>query len=97
MDQLIPRTRGTTIPGIVEKCLSSARAGTKAKAIEALLFYVEVDVPDPVLVHLRNTHVAYSLGRFDSWTIGQITKVSRCHNHCYERNISPIWHQNCQS
>lgn len=48
--RLISRTRGITIPGIVEKCLSSARAGTKAKAIEALLLYVEVDVPDPVLV-----------------------------------------------
>jgi hypothetical protein len=45
------RSRGIAIPGIVEKCLSSARAGTRNKAIEALLLFVEVDIPDPVLVH----------------------------------------------
>jgi hypothetical protein len=44
------RTRGIAVPGIVEKCLSSARAGTRTKAIEAILLYVEVDTPEPVLV-----------------------------------------------
>jgi len=44
------RARPFAIPGIVEKCLSSARAGTKAKAIEAILLFVELDTPDPVLV-----------------------------------------------
>jgi protein STU2 len=45
------RSRGIAIPGIVEKCLSSSRAGTRNKAVEALLLFVEVDIPDPVLVH----------------------------------------------
>lgn len=49
------RTRGIVVPAIVEKCLSSARAGTKTKAIEAILLYVEVDVPDPVLVSCRQS------------------------------------------
>jgi hypothetical protein len=49
-DALIDRTRSTAIPAIVEKCLSSTRAGTKAKAVEALLLYVELDTPEPVLV-----------------------------------------------
>jgi len=46
------RTRAIVIPSLVEKCLPSARAGTKSKAIEALLLYVEVDTPDPVLEDL---------------------------------------------
>lgn len=49
---LIYRARPFAVTGIVEKCLSSARAGTKAKAIEALLLFVEVDTPDPVLVSI---------------------------------------------
>ncbi|KAK9719768.1 hypothetical protein K7432_004569 [Basidiobolus ranarum] len=43
------KTRDTVVPGIVEKCLGSTRAGTKTKAVELLLLYIEVDVPDPVV------------------------------------------------
>ncbi|ORX94275.1 ARM repeat-containing protein [Basidiobolus meristosporus CBS 931.73] len=43
------RTRESVVPGVVEKCFGSTRAGTKAKAVELLLLYIEVDVPDPVV------------------------------------------------
>ncbi|KAI8350708.1 armadillo-type protein [Mortierella sp. GBAus27b] len=43
------RTKSTVVPAVVEKCLSSTRAGTKAKALELILLYVEVDTPDPVI------------------------------------------------
>lgn len=34
---------------MVEKCLSSSRAATKQNALEALLLYIELDVPGPVM------------------------------------------------
>jgi hypothetical protein len=45
----VHRTRQHTISVIAEKCLPSTRAATKQKAIEALMLYVELDKPDPVL------------------------------------------------
>jgi cytoskeleton-associated protein 5 len=41
--------RESLLPIIVEKCLNSARAGTKRKAIDLFLLYAEIDVPDPVV------------------------------------------------
>ncbi|ORY05948.1 ARM repeat-containing protein [Basidiobolus meristosporus CBS 931.73] len=43
------KTRESVVPGIVEKCFGSTRAGTKAKAVELLLLYIEIDAPDPVV------------------------------------------------
>ncbi|KAG0237016.1 Microtubule-associated protein, microtubule dynamics during spindle orientation [Actinomortierella wolfii] len=43
------RCTSTVIPAVVEKCLSAARTGTKAKALELILLCVEVDTPDPVI------------------------------------------------
>jgi cytoskeleton-associated protein 5 len=43
------RSRSHTITPIVEKGLASTRTATKASAIEALLLYVELDVPGPVI------------------------------------------------
>ncbi|KAL2125635.1 hypothetical protein VTJ04DRAFT_2000 [Mycothermus thermophilus] len=43
------RARQNAVPPIVEKCLSSTRAATKASAIEALMLFIEVDVPGPVI------------------------------------------------
>jgi protein STU2 len=46
------RTRNLTISPIVEKGLSSTRAATKSKSLEALLLYIELDVPGPVIEDL---------------------------------------------
>ncbi|KAL2262879.1 hypothetical protein VTK26DRAFT_9143 [Humicola hyalothermophila] len=43
------RARQNAVTPIVEKCLSSTRAATKASAIEALLLFIEVDVPGPII------------------------------------------------
>jgi cytoskeleton-associated protein 5 len=43
------RARQHAVTPIVEKCLSSTRAATKASALEALLLFIEVDVPGPVI------------------------------------------------
>ncbi|OJA21603.1 hypothetical protein AZE42_01675 [Rhizopogon vesiculosus] len=37
------KTRETVVPALVDKCLGSARAGTKNQAIELILQYVEVE------------------------------------------------------
>ncbi|CAG8714523.1 7634_t:CDS:10, partial [Racocetra persica] len=44
--------RSSIIPAIVEKGLGSSRTGTKTKAVELILTYIEVDVPDPVVVNV---------------------------------------------
>ncbi|KAM3065881.1 hypothetical protein ACMFMG_009894 [Clarireedia jacksonii] len=46
------RTRSHTLSSLVEKGLSSTRAATKASALEAILLYVELDVPGPVIEEL---------------------------------------------
>ncbi|CCH43862.1 Cytoskeleton-associated protein 5 [Wickerhamomyces ciferrii] len=43
------RVRNHVITGLCEKGLSSSRAGTKQKSIDALLWLVELDTPDPVV------------------------------------------------
>lgn len=43
------RARQNAVTPIAEKCLSSTRAATKASALEALLLFIEVDVPGPVI------------------------------------------------
>lgn len=43
------RTRPQTVTPIVEKGLPSTRAAIKASALEALLLYIELDVPGPVI------------------------------------------------
>jgi hypothetical protein len=38
------------VPGIIDKCLASTRAGTRSKALDILLVLVELDGPDYVIV-----------------------------------------------
>ncbi|ORX54518.1 ARM repeat-containing protein [Hesseltinella vesiculosa] len=42
-------TREAVVPALVQKCLGAAKAGTKQKAVDIILLYAEVDVPDPVV------------------------------------------------
>ncbi|KAI9714326.1 MAG: Microtubule-associated protein, microtubule dynamics during spindle orientation [Bogoriella megaspora] len=46
------RTRGSTVSIIAEKALPSARPAGKAKALEAIMLYVELDRPDPIIEEL---------------------------------------------
>ncbi|KAL5628610.1 hypothetical protein BROUX41_003358 [Berkeleyomyces rouxiae] len=46
------RSRGSVVTGLVEKALASARAATKANAVEALLLYIEGDVSAPIIEDL---------------------------------------------
>ncbi|KAL2150417.1 hypothetical protein VTH82DRAFT_6980 [Thermothelomyces myriococcoides] len=46
------RARQHAVTPIAEKCLTSTRAATKASAVEALLLFIEIDVPGPVIEEL---------------------------------------------
>ncbi|KAF2233986.1 ARM repeat-containing protein [Viridothelium virens] len=46
------RTRGSTVGPIAEKALPSTRPAAKQKALEALMLYIELDRPDPVIEEL---------------------------------------------
>jgi hypothetical protein len=89
------RSRGIAIPGIVEKCLSSTRAATRAKAVEALLLYVEVDTPDPVLVCIHVDIIDF-LGRLDTWILGKTSQTRSCNDRRNEGNIPSIRYKNSQ-
>ncbi|KAJ3032355.1 Microtubule-associated protein, microtubule dynamics during spindle orientation, partial [Rhizophlyctis rosea] len=43
------KTRSVIVPMVVDKGLGSTRAGTKAKALEILLMYIEIDIAEPVI------------------------------------------------
>ncbi|CAI2179034.1 13105_t:CDS:10 [Funneliformis geosporum] len=43
------RVRASIIPAVVDKGFGSSRSGTKSKAIELILLYIEVDIPDPIV------------------------------------------------
>ncbi|CAG8735004.1 17874_t:CDS:2, partial [Funneliformis caledonium] len=46
------RARASIIPAVVDKGFGSSRSGTKSKAIELILLYIEVDIPDPIVVYV---------------------------------------------
>lgn len=46
------RLRGQVLSSLIEKSLGSSRVGTKQKAIEAILYFIELDTPDPTLEEL---------------------------------------------
>ncbi|TPX57138.1 hypothetical protein PhCBS80983_g04029 [Powellomyces hirtus] len=43
------KTRGVIASMVVDKCMGSTRAGTRQKALDILLMYMEIDVADPVI------------------------------------------------
>jgi len=48
-EEIAIKTRGTVVPVICEKVLSSTRTDARLKGMEILLLYMEIDVPDPVI------------------------------------------------
>ncbi|KAK6533220.1 Microtubule-associated protein, microtubule dynamics during spindle orientation [Arthrobotrys megalospora] len=46
------RSRPHTIPALAEKGIVSTKAATKAKAIDVLLLYIELDTPSPIIDEL---------------------------------------------
>ncbi|KAJ3300457.1 Microtubule-associated protein, microtubule dynamics during spindle orientation [Borealophlyctis nickersoniae] len=43
------KTRSVLVPMVVDKGLGSTRAGTKAKALDLLMMFIEIDIAEPVI------------------------------------------------
>ncbi|ODV64011.1 Stu2p [Ascoidea rubescens DSM 1968] len=46
------KLRSTIMPSLIEKALSSSRPSTKKNSIEAILWFIELDIPDPIIEDL---------------------------------------------
>ena len=72
------RTRDAVVPALVDKCLGSTRQGTKTKALELILEYVEVENgAAAVVVSLGSVVVAlltWIIGGYSPWAQCKATK-----------------------
>lgn len=78
-------TRSHTIGPLVEKGLSSTRAATKEKSQEALLLYVELDSPAPVLEQL----VPYFSHKMPKVIAATLTAVTAIYTAFGARTVDP--------
>lgn len=72
--QLAIRLRHHIVPGLCEKGLSSSRAVTKQKSIDAILWFVELDTPDPV-IELMISSLSAKLPKLVAGTIKAISEI----------------------
>ncbi|CZT04158.1 related to microtubule associated protein [Rhynchosporium graminicola] len=82
------RTRSHVISGLVEKGLSSTRAATKASALEAILLYIELDTPGPVVEELLPA-LAHKQPKIIAATLAALTAIF--HNYgCKTVDPKPV-------
>ncbi|PQE29511.1 Spindle pole body component alp14 protein [Rutstroemia sp. NJR-2017a WRK4] len=82
------RTRSHTLASLVEKGLSSTRAATKASALEAILLYVELDVPGPVIEELLPA-LSHKQPKIVAATVAALTAIF--HNYgCKTADPKPV-------
>lgn len=67
-------TRNSTISPIVEKGLAATRPAAKAKALEALLLYIELDKPDPIIEELLPI-LSHKQPKIIAATLGALTQI----------------------
>ncbi|KAI9700076.1 MAG: Microtubule-associated protein, microtubule dynamics during spindle orientation [Candelina mexicana] len=72
--QACTRTRGVAVTPIVEKGLSSTRAATKAGSLEALLLFIELDKPDPVIEDLL-PNLSHKQPKIIAATLSALTSI----------------------
>ena len=77
--QACSRSRSQTIPSIVEKGLSSAKAATKQNSLEALLLYVEVEGKSDALLEDLLQGLSNKQPKIVAATLGAITAL----HHAY--------------
>ncbi|KAF2203976.1 ARM repeat-containing protein [Delitschia confertaspora ATCC 74209] len=68
------RTRNITITTIAEKGLPSTRPAAKEKALEALMLYIELDKPDPVIEELLPI-LSHKQPKIIAATLDALTKI----------------------
>lgn len=70
------RTRGTVVAPLIEKGLASTRAGTRQNAVDALLWYIELDTPDPVIEDLV-PFLTHRMPKLVAATTNALTEIFR--------------------
>jgi hypothetical protein len=70
------RTRGTVVAPLIEKGLASTRAGTRQNAVDALLWYIELDTPDPVIEDLV-PFLSHRMPKLVAATTNALTEIFR--------------------
>ncbi|KAI9717129.1 MAG: hypothetical protein M1812_004877 [Candelaria pacifica] len=72
--QACTRTRGVAVTPIVEKGLSSTRAATKTSSLEALLLFIELDKPDPIIEDLL-PNLSHKQPKIIAATLSALTSI----------------------
>lgn len=68
------RVRSHVIGPLVEKSLGSSRAGTRQKALEALLFFIEMDKADPVIEDML-PYLTHRTPKLVAGTVHALTEI----------------------
>ncbi|ONH68929.1 Spindle pole body component alp14 [Cyberlindnera fabianii] len=68
------KLRSAVVPGLCEKGLTSAKAATKQKTTDALMWLVELDTPDPV-IELMLPYLTAKLPKLVSGTVKTLCEI----------------------
>lgn len=64
------------LPTLIERCISAAKPGVRAKCLESLLMFVELDCAEPVLVELGN-FITHKQPKVVAASLAALTEVIR--------------------
>lgn len=87
---VVGRLRSQIVGPLVEKSLGSSRQGTRQKAVDALLFFVELDIPDPVIEDI----LPFLGHRIPKLVAGSVTTITEIIANFGTKKIAP--RANCQ-
>lgn len=66
------------LPVLIEKCISATKPGVRAKCLEALLLFVELDTFEPVVLELA-TFMTHKQPKLIAACLSAITEIFRYH------------------
>lgn len=82
---VVGRLRSQIVGPLVEKSLGSSRQGTRQKAVDALLFFVELDIPDPVIEDI----LPFLGHRIPKLVAGSVTTITEIIANFGTKKIAP--------
>ncbi|ORX82097.1 ARM repeat-containing protein [Anaeromyces robustus] len=87
-EEIAMKTRGTVVPVISEKVLSSTRTDARLKGMEILLLYMEIDVPDPVIEKIL-PQINHRTPKVVAANISALKEAIECYG-TKQINIAPV-------
>lgn len=70
------KARPMILPVLIEKCISATKPGVRAKCLEALLLFVELDTSEPVITELA-TFMTHKQPKVIAACLSAITEIFR--------------------